>query len=87
MVKRGHFRSLHFFRRAQKGGHFCSLHFFVTQKRAQYKIQQMAFMILAIFFFFSLVGLFFISWQFSNLKSDFSVLQEEKIAGYNKLPT
>ena len=38
----------------------------------------MAFMILAIFFFFALVGLFFIGWQFSNLKSDFSLLEKEK---------
>jgi len=48
------------------------------KKRGQYKIQQMAFMILAIFFFFVLVGIFFIGWQITGLKSDFSKLQEEK---------
>jgi len=51
---------------------------FFYKKRGQYKIQQMAFMILAIFFFFVLVGIFFIGWQITGIKSDFSKLQEEK---------
>ena len=46
--------------------------------KGQYKIQQMAFMILAIFFFFVLVGLFFVGWQFANVKKNVAQLQEEK---------
>jgi len=38
----------------------------------------MAFMILAIFFFFVLVGLFFVGWQYMQLKQNVSRLQEEK---------
>lgn len=37
-------------------------------KKAQLKIQQMAFMILAVFIFFILVGLFAFSFKFSGLK-------------------
>lgn len=48
------------------------------KKRGQYKIQQMAFMILAIFFFFILVGILFVGWQYASLKSGFAALQEEK---------
>ncbi len=46
--------------------------------RGQYKIQQMAFMILAVFFFFILVGLFFLGWQFRNIGSDYEQLQREQ---------
>ena len=35
--------------------------------RAQMKIQQMAFMIMAVFFFFVLVGLFFLGIQFRGV--------------------
>jgi len=38
--------------------------------RGQMKIQQMAFMILAVFLFFILVGLFFLSIYSANLKKD-----------------
>ena len=47
-------------------------------KRAQLKIQQMAFMILAVFFFFILVGLFFLSWQSRGVKENFEQLQKEQ---------
>ena len=50
----------------------------MVEKKAQYKIQQMAFMILAIFFFFILVGLFFVGYQYAGMKKSFSYLQEEK---------
>lgn len=50
----------------------------IMKKSGQYKIQQMAFMILAIFFFFVLVGLFFVGWQFASVKRGFAELQEEK---------
>jgi hypothetical protein len=46
--------------------------------RAQFKIQQMAFMILAVFLFFILVGLFFVGWQFKDVKGDFERLQREQ---------
>jgi len=47
-------------------------------KRGQYQIQQMAFMILAIFFFFIMVGIFFVGWQFASMKKGFAAIQEEK---------
>ena len=47
-------------------------------RKGQFKIQQMAFMILAIFFFFILVGIFFIGWQYASAKKGFATLQEEK---------
>ncbi|MGK0209512.1 MAG: hypothetical protein ACI83O_000789 [Patescibacteria group bacterium] len=50
----------------------------VNIKKGQYKIQQMAFMILAIFFFFILVGLFFVGFQSANARTGFANLQEEK---------
>jgi hypothetical protein len=50
----------------------------VRQNKAEMKIQQMAFMILAVFFFFILVGLFFISWQFKDTKSSFEELKREQ---------
>ena len=50
----------------------------VSCNKGQYQIQQMAFMILAIFFFFIMVGLFFVGWQFASLKKGFAGIQEEK---------
>jgi hypothetical protein len=50
----------------------------MVETKGQFKIQQMAFMILAVFFFFILVGLFFISWQFRDVKGDFSRLQRDQ---------
>lgn len=50
----------------------------MVRKKGQYQIQQMAFMILAIFFFFVLVGLFFMGWQVMNLRSGHARLQEQK---------
>jgi hypothetical protein len=50
----------------------------MVKKTGQYQIQQMAFMILAIFFFFVLVGLFFAGWQYSNMKRGFFESQEKK---------
>ncbi len=47
-------------------------------KRAQMKIQQMAFMIIAVFFFFILVGLFFLNWQFKDIHKDFEELQKRE---------
>jgi hypothetical protein len=43
----------------------------------QFKIQQMAFMILAVFIFFVLVGLFFMRIQFSDVNGGFAELQRQ----------
>jgi len=50
---------------------------FRFQKRGQWKIQQMAFMIVAVFLFFILVGLFFLTWQYKDIKASYSELQKE----------
>jgi len=50
---------------------------FVSCKRSQMKIQQMAFMLIAVMVFFALVGLLIFSVGFSGLKEKASVLQEE----------
>lgn len=47
-------------------------------KKAQMRIQQMAFMIIAVFFFFVLVGLFFIGWSYKDIKSNYEELQKEQ---------
>ena len=46
--------------------------------RGQMKIQQMAFMIMAVFLFFILVGLFFIGIQFKDVKGSAAQLQKEQ---------
>ncbi len=46
-------------------------------KKAQMKIQQMAFMLIAVTLFFVFVGLFVLVIQFSNLKESSSVLEEK----------
>ena len=45
--------------------------------KGQMKIQQMAFMLLAVTLLFALVGLFFIAFKFSGLKESATKLQEE----------
>lgn len=47
------------------------------KKRGQIKIQQMAFMLLAVTLFFVLAGLFIVAIQFSSLKNKANSLQEE----------
>ena len=46
------------------------------RNNGQMKIQQMAFMIVAVFFFFILVGLFFLNVQFKSVKGNFANLQK-----------
>jgi hypothetical protein len=46
--------------------------------RAQMKIMQMAFMIVAVFFFFVLVGLFFVGIQFKDVAGNAAQLQKEQ---------
>lgn len=52
--------------------HFCQ------GKKGQMKIQQMAFMLVAVFLFFALVGLFFFGWQYSELKKSYAESQKEQ---------
>ncbi|MFZ5954981.1 MAG: hypothetical protein ACOYT4_01020 [Nanoarchaeota archaeon] len=46
--------------------------------KAQLRIQQMAFMILALFFFFILIGLFFFSYQIKSLRTNYEELQKSE---------
>ena len=46
------------------------------QRKAQLKIQQMAFMLMAITLFFALVGMFFLTIQVSRIRESASVLEE-----------
>jgi len=48
------------------------------KKRGQMKMMQMAFMIVAVFFFFILVGLFFLSIQFKDVKGSAAQLQRDQ---------
>jgi len=49
----------------------------MTSKKGQLKIQQMAFMLMAITLFFVLVGMFVFSIQFSGLKESAAILEEK----------
>jgi len=49
-----------------------------SNTRAQMKIMQMAFMIVAVFLFFVLVGLFFIGIQFKDVASSAAQLQKDQ---------
>ena len=49
-----------------------------SQNKGQMKIQQMAFMIVAVFFFFILVGLFFVSYHYKTLKGSYAELQGQQ---------
>jgi hypothetical protein len=50
----------------------------INDLKGQLKIQQMAFMIIAVFIFFVLVGLVFLVWQFGGTKGSFEDLQKEQ---------
>jgi len=50
----------------------------IKMKAGQLRIQQMAFMIIAIFFFFVLVGLAFLSYETKTTSSDFADLQKQQ---------
>ncbi len=50
----------------------------VMNKKAQFKIQQMAFMLMAVVLFFILVALFFVSYYVISLKDTATGTQEEK---------
>jgi len=48
----------------------------LDRRKGQMKIQQMAFMLIAVTLFFSLVGMFMLVLQFSNLQESASVIEE-----------
>jgi len=47
-------------------------------KLAQFRIQQMVFMIVALLFFFILAGLFFVGYQYKQIQSNYGELQKEQ---------
>ncbi len=49
----------------------------LSSKQGQMKIQQMAFMLMAVTLFFILIGLFVLIWSFSGLKESAIALEEE----------
>jgi len=51
----------------------------MVKKKAQMKIQQMAFMLIAIIIFFVLVGLFALSMSFGGLKEKKAALDEKTL--------
>lgn len=52
----------------------------MVRKKAQLKIQQMAFMLLAVVLFFVLVGLFWLMFQSKDLKKESTYLKENQAA-------
>jgi hypothetical protein len=50
----------------------------VGSKKAQTRIQQMAFMIVGLLFFFILVALFFLAWQYKSLRSGYELSQKDQ---------
>lgn len=50
----------------------------MVNNKAQMKIMQMAFMLVAVFFFFTLVGLFFLNIQLKDVKGSAAQLQREQ---------
>jgi hypothetical protein len=51
-------------------------------KTAQLGIQKMAFMIIAVFLFFIFVGLFFLSWQYKDVREGYEELEKEQTISY-----
>jgi hypothetical protein len=54
-------------------------------KKAQFRIQQMALMIIALVFFFILVGLFFLGYQYKGVQSNFKEMQKEQAVSFLKV--
>ena len=48
-------------------------------KKAQMKIQQMAFMLMAVTLFFILVGMFVLVWRFAGLRQSAETLEEKNV--------
>ena len=51
----------------------------MVDKKAQFKIQQTTFMLLAVTLFFVLVGLFWLGFQYSGLKSQVNQLNQDRV--------
>jgi len=49
----------------------------ITSKKGQFKIQQMAFMIVGLLIFFVLVALAFLAWQYRSIQNNYEDLQQE----------
>ncbi len=49
-----------------------------SSKKAQFKIQQMAFMLIAVFLFFILVGLGFVGYQVKSVRGNYDQLQKDQ---------
>lgn len=50
--------------------------------KAQFRIQQMVFMIVALLFFFILAGLFFVGYQYKQMQTNFEELQKEQAVSF-----
>jgi hypothetical protein len=50
----------------------------INGKKAQFKIQQMSFMLIALVIFFVIVGLFFVVISNANLRQDYEIIQRNK---------
>ena len=48
-----------------------------TNKCGQFKIQQMAFMLIAVIFFFALIGIFVVAYNLSSIKEKANLLEEQ----------
>ncbi len=59
-------------------------------KKAQFKIQQMAFMLVAVFIFFTLVALFFLQMNLADLRSSAQNLEKEQaiaaLSAWSEMP-
>lgn len=53
----------------------------IILKKGQLKIQQVAFMLIAVTIFFALVVLFYFAIKIANLESDYRIMQREKAEG------
>lgn len=62
--------------KTKKTGSFLAFKCF-KNKKAQLKIQQMAFMLIAVMIFFAFVGMAFLSFQLSELRSSAGTLEEK----------
>src|SRR3989338_6652484 len=49
-----------------------------NSKRSQFKIQQMSFMLFSVFFFFVLIGLFYVSIQYRNIRESATDLSRNR---------
>lgn len=65
-------------KKAQFAFEFVNLNLNLSHSKAQMKIQQMAFFLVAVFLFFILAGLFWLSLRYAGLHEEATRLEEEK---------